>query len=302
MDRLAADRMFAQVVRKGSFSAAADRLGTSPGQASKLVSKLEEHLGVRLLNRTTRAIALTAEGEAYFTRIATILDEIDDLDDSLRDAGRDPRGTLRLTAPLTFGVNQLCPALADFARLHPGISLDVQFTDNIMGLAENGLDAAIRVGQPRDSALRARKLATMRIQIVAAPDYLAEHGTPAHPSDLAGHQIITDMNFARPDDWVFDQAGTALTLNLPGRLRFSNAEACVTAAAAGLGITRVPDFISARAIGAGRLSAVLSDYTAGESGIYAMTPPGRHMPSRLRLLLDFLRQRWGPDHRWGDHD
>lgn len=298
MDRLAAARMFLAVVRLGGFSAAAARQGISAGQASKLVSRLEAHLGVRLLNRTTRALAMTAEGEVYAARIGAILDELDDLDDSLREAGRNPEGQIRLTAPLTFGTVQLMPALADFAKAHPGIALDVQFTDSIMRLADHGFDAAIRVGQPQDSALKARKLGRMRIQIVAAPAYLDRRGTPRFPAQLAGHDIVTDTNFHHPDDWQFRQDGQPLSLSLPGRLRLANAEACVIAAEAGLGITRVPDFISAPAIRAGRLVPILGDHVEGEAGVHALTPGGRHMPSRLRLLLDFLRDRWGPDHDW----
>lgn len=300
MDRLAADRMFAQVVRLGGFSAAAKQLGTSPGQASKLVSWLEAHLGVRLLNRTTRAISPTAEGEAYYTRISAIIEQLDDLDDSLRDAGQNPRGQVRLTAPLTFGTVQLMPALADFARQHPGIGLEVHFTDSYMGLAEHGFDAAIRIGQPADSTLKARKLGVMRIQVVASLGYLKARGVPRRPADLAGHDIVTDLNFARPDAWNFRDMGEPVLLDLPGRLRFGNAEACVIAAEAGLGITRVPDFISAPAIRAGRLVEILAKYRDGESGVYAMTPSGRHMTSRLRVLLEFLRNRWGPDHDWSN--
>ncbi|MBC9247958.1 LysR family transcriptional regulator [Paracoccus sp. 11-3] len=298
MDRLSADRMFVQVVRQGSFAAAAQQLGVSSGQASKLVSALESDLGVRLLNRTTRATALTAEGETYFTRIAAILDQLDDLDGSLRDAGRTPKGTLRLTAPLTFGTVQLVPALADFAKLHPGILLDVQFTDSAMSLAEHGFDAAIRVGEPRDSALKMRKLAQIQVRFVAAATYLRMHGVPRRPEDLARHDIITDTNFARPDDWSF--GGDHPTLHLPGRLRFSNAEACVIACAAGLGIAHIPDFVSASAINDGRLIEVLKPYRPAPSGVYAITPAGRHMPSRLRVLIDFLLARWGPDHNWAD--
>lgn len=225
MDRLAADRMFVQVVRMGGFSAAAARAGVSPGQASKLVSRLESYLGLRLLTRTTRAISLTPEGEAYL---------------------------------------------------------------------------AIRAGQPRDSTLVGRKLAVMRIQVVAAPAYLAAHGTPQRPEDLRGHAIITDLNFAQPDDWQFQDSSRRVTLSLPGRLRFSNAEACVSAAIAGLGVTRVPDFIAAPAIRDGALTQLFALMTPQQVPIMAITPSGRHMPARVRLLVDFLRDRWGPDHRWDD--
>ncbi|MDN5569538.1 MAG: LysR family transcriptional regulator [Paracoccus sp. (in: a-proteobacteria)] len=300
MDRLAADRMFVQVVRLGGFSAAAARLGVSPGQASKLVSRLETHLGTRLLNRTTRAISLTAEGEAYLPGIAAILDQMDDLDDSLHETTTTPTGLVRLSAPLTFGIVQLMPALNDFARHHPGVTLQVDFTDSIVSLAEQGIDLAIRAGKLRDSTLTGRKLGVMRIQIVAAPTYLAQRGTPQTPDQMTGHDIITDLNFTQPDEWQFDQAGQRITLTLPGRLRFSNAEACVSAAAAGLGITRVPDFISAPAIRDGRLIALLPDCMPAELAIMAITPTGRHLPARVRLLVDFLRRRWGPDHNWAD--
>ncbi|MEO1911288.1 MAG: LysR family transcriptional regulator [Paracoccus sp. (in: a-proteobacteria)] len=300
MDRLAADRMFVQVVRMGGFSAAAARAGVSPGQASKLVSRLESHLGLRLLTRTTRAISLTPEGEAYLASIAAILDQLDDLDDSLRDAAANPSGLLRLTAPLTFGTVQLMPALNDFARAHPAVTLQVDFTDDIVSLAQQGVDLAIRAGQPRDSTLVGRKLAVMRIQVVAAPAYLAARGTPQQPEDLRGHAIITDLNFAQPDDWQFQDGSRRVTLSLPGRLRFSNAEACVSAAIAGLGVTRVPDFIAAPAIRDGALTQLFAPMTPQQVPIMAITPPGRHMPARVRLLVDFLRDRWGPDHRWDD--
>lgn len=292
--------MFVTVVRLGGFSAAAAQLGTSAGQASKLVSRLEAHLGVRLLNRTTRALTLTAEGETYLPRIAAVLDQIDDLDSNLQDAGQTASGQLRLTAPLTFGTIQLVPALADFAKAHPGIALHVQFTDDIMGLAEHGFDAAIRVGNPADSALMARKLGVLRTQIVAAPAYLAARGVPKQPSDLAGQDIITDLNYPRPDEWGFLVDGKPLVVHLPGRLRFTNAEACVTTAAAGLGITRVPNFASATAVSAGHLVEVLQDFREGQMAIHAITPAGRHMPSRLDLLIRFLRNRWGPDHDWAN--
>lgn len=299
MDRLGADRMFVQVVRLGSFSAAANQLGTSPGQASKLVSKLEEHLRVRLLNRTTRAVALTVDGESYFSRIAAILDQMDDLDDDLRSAGQMPGGLLRMTAPLTFGTVQLLPALSDFAKIYPGIRLDIQFTDSTLSLAEHGFDAAIRVGNLRDSSLRATRLGSTRVQMVASRSYLDRRGMPMLPKDLLTHDIICDSNFPQPDLWHFQKDGGEVTeIHLPGRLRFANAEACVIAATAGLGVTRVPDFVSAPAIRAGQLMPLLPDYQRHQFDIHVVSPAGRHMPSRLRLLIGFLRKRWGAGHDW----
>ncbi|MBK4214776.1 LysR family transcriptional regulator [Paracoccus caeni] len=300
MDRLDADRMFVQVVRLGSFSAAAKNLGTSPGQASKLVSKLEEHLRIRLLNRTTRAVTLTVDGERYFTRIAAILDQMDDLDDDLRSAGQMPGGLLRMTAPLTFGTMQLLPALADFAKIYPGIGLDVQFTDSVMSLAEHGYDAAIRVGNLRDSSLRATRLGRTHVQMVASRDYLARRGPPRQPADLRQHDIICDSNFPQPDQWAFFENDETTMITVNSRLHFANAEACIIAAANGLGITRVPDFVSAAAVKSGRLVAVLPEYQREGFDIHVLTPAGRHMPSRLRLLIDFLRKRWANGPNWAD--
>ncbi|MEY4696360.1 MAG: hypothetical protein RIT14_788, partial [Pseudomonadota bacterium] len=192
LDRLESDRMFVAVLDTGSFAAAAQRLGTSSGQASKLVSRLEASLGVRLLNRTTRALAPTEVGQAYYDRIRALLDDFDALDAQVKSRAATPQGRLRLTAPLTFGVVDLVPALNDFARLYPLIELDVSFTDRVVNLVDEGFDAAIRAGRAVDSTLIARKLCDMRTVVVASADYLRDRGRPAHPADLAQHACIID--------------------------------------------------------------------------------------------------------------
>ena len=296
MDRLNADRMFVEVARRGGFSAAASRLGCSPGQASKLVSALEAHLGVRLLTRTTRAVGLTPEGEDYLARIGAILDDLAELDETMRRQDDSPRGLLRLTAPLTFGTLCLMPALTAFATAHPAIRLDVDFTDSVVSLAENGLDAAIRVARPADPAGGHHLLGTTRVVAVASPAYLAARGRPARPQELAGHDIVTDTNFAHPDDWSFDGPGGARRLRLAGRMRLSNAEACMAAAIAGLGVARTPDFVAAAPLRDGRLERVLPDHDLGSRTVVAIAAQGRQMPPRLRLLIRFLQDRWADGH------
>lgn len=292
MDRLDCDRMFVAVMETGSFAAASQRLGTSSGQASKLVSRLEADLGVRLLNRTTRALSATEVGQAYFDRLRGILDEFDSLDALVKSTGTNPRGRLKLTAPLTFGIVQLVPALNAFALAFPEIDLDVSFSDRLVNLVDEGFDAAVRAGRPVDSSLVAKKLCGMSILPVASPDYLARHGTPAHPADLAAHDCIIDTNFRDPLQWRFTTPQGGVTVALRGRLRYSNAEACLQAAEMGLGIANVPDFVAAASLAAGRTRPVLAGLAEDFGGIYVVYPPGRHLAAKVRVLVDFLAARF----------
>lgn len=292
MDRLDCDRLFLAVMETGSFAAGARRMGLSSGQASKLISRLESELGVRLLNRTTRALSPTEVGQAYHDRIRAIIDDLDALDAQVKDRAATPRGRLRLTAPLTFGTLRLVPALNDFARLYPEIELDVSFTDRMVSLVDEGFDAAIRAGRVTDTSLIARKLCDMHTVVVASDAYLFTHGAPAHPTDLPRHQCIIDTNFRDPLLWRFRDGDAALTVPLTGRLRYSNAEACLQAAETGLGIAHVPDFVAAPSIAAGRTRTLLDRYREAPGGIYAMYPPGRHLAAKVRVLVDFLAARF----------
>lgn len=292
MPRLEPDRLFVAIIETGSLAGAARRLGLSSGQASKLLARLESDLGVRLLNRTTRALAPTEVGQAYYDRIRSILDDLDTLDAEVQDRATTPRGRLRLTAPLTFGTLRLVPALNDFARAYPLIDLDISFTDRMVNLVDEGFDAAIRAGRVADSSLIARKLCDMRTILVAAPAYLAARGTPAHPADLTGHSAIIDTNFRDPLIWRFQEKGQPLAIPLSPRLRYSNAEACLQAAEAGLGIAHVPDFVAGPSLAAGRTRSLLPDFAEPPGGIYALYPPGRHLAAKLRALVDFLADRF----------
>lgn len=285
MDRLQAERMFVKVVETGSFAAAARRLGTSSGQASKLVSRLETDLGVKLLNRTTRALSLTEAGQAYADRMRGILESFDDLTTELQNAATAPRGRIRLTAPLSFGTVRLAPVLARFAREYPEISLEVQFTDRIVNLVEEGFDAAVRVGRTTDSALVGRKLGTARMITVAAPRYLALRGRPVVPADLASHDCILDTNNREPGVWLYRQDTRA---HVSGRLIFSNATACLAAAEEGLGIAYLPDFVVQDQLLQDRVIEVLADWSEVSLGIHALWPGRRNLPRKLRVLVDFM--------------
>ena len=298
MDRLVCNRMFVAVMETGSFARAAERLGTSPGQASKLVSRLEAELGVRLLNRTTRALAATEAGRAYFERMRVLLADFDALEDAVRSTSSTPRGRLHITAPVSFGTRQLAPALIEFARKFPQIELDVSFSDRVVNLVDEGFDAAVRIGKPDDTSLVARRLCEARIVLGAAPAYLEKHGMPQTPDDIAAHDTIIDTNFRDPGIWRFRKPGGGeMTVEVSGRLRFSNADVCIAAAEAGLGIMRAPSFIAGPRFQAGTLEPLLRDCEEPPLAVYILYPPGRHLAIKVRVFVDFLvaHYRNGPE-------
>ncbi|MRX49510.1 LysR family transcriptional regulator [Paracoccus sp. S-4012] len=298
MDRLDSDRMFVAVMEAGSFTGGAERLGTSSGQASKLVSRLEAHLGVRLLNRTTRALSPTEAGQAYYDRVRVLLDELDSLDLAIRNDSGAPRGRLRLTAPLTFGGLELAPALNDFAARFQEIELDVSFSDRIVNLVDEGFDLAVRIGRPEDSSLVSRRLCGSRLVVVAAPAYLAERGAPRTPGDLAAHDCIIDTNFRDPGRWPFGRGAEARAVPVTGRIRYSNAEACLQAAKAGLGIACVPSFVAGAALRSARVERVLQAHEVEPFGVHALYPHSRHLAGKVRALVDFLAERYRGTPSW----
>lgn len=284
MDRLGPERMFLTVVETGSFAAAATRLGTGSGQASKLVARLEADLGVKLLNRTTRALSLTEAGQAYAERLRMLVEGLDDLQTEVQNAAISPRGLIRLAVPLSFGTTRLAPLLARFAVEYPEIALEVHFADRIVNLVEEGYDAAIRVGNPTDATLTGRKLGSAQLLVVASPAYLAAHPWPKVPEDLVQHSCIIDLNLREPYRWPF--RGGKVTVS--GRLAFSNATACLAATEAGLGIARIPDFIAETAVATGRVVPLLQDHELPPLGVHALYPSGRHLPAKLRVMVDFM--------------
>jgi DNA-binding transcriptional LysR family regulator len=299
MDRLDCDRTFVAVLETGSFSRAAARMGVSSGQASKLVSKLEADLGVRLINRTTRALSATEAGQAYYERLKGLIEEFDALDAAVRSVAGIARGRLRLTAPLTFGTMQLAPDLIEFAKAYPEIELDVNFTDRVVNLIEEGFDVAVRVGGPADSSLIARRLAEVRIVTAASPGYLRARRAPEAPADLVDHACIIDTNFRDPLIWRYRVNGETIGVPVKPRARFSNAEACLKAAEAGLGIVRLPNFAVAHSVKSGALTPLLQDFSYGPpGGVFVLYPPGRGLALKVRALIDFLAKRYRGGAPW----
>nr|WP_283105131.1 LysR family transcriptional regulator [Shewanella dokdonensis] len=293
------DRMFVAVMEVGSFSGAAARMGTSSGQASKLISRLEQELGVQLFKRSTRALAATDVGQAYYQRIKSLLEEYDTLDASVRNIATNPSGKLTISVPVTFGATQLTRRLIEFAQKYPQIELDVRYADRLVDLVEEGFDLALRIGKLDDSSLIARRLTDISVITVAAPGYLAIKGTPQHWQQLAEHDCIIDSNFRDPLHWRFmDEQQQLQLLRVHGRFSFSNTEVCLQAACAGLGVTQLPSFVATAALRHGDVVPLLSAYDMPPLQLYAVYPPAKHLALKSRVLIDFLLQTFSGKPKW----
>jgi DNA-binding transcriptional LysR family regulator len=284
---------FVRAVDLGGFSAAARELSLSPSAVSKLVSRLEERLGVRLLNRTTRHLALTPEGEAYFARSQRIMSDIADAESEVAGFRERPRGKLRLNVGVALGLHQLSQVLPEFYARYPEIEVDLTITDRKIDLIEHGADVVVRVGPLDDSTLVAKKICDFERVICASPAYLARHGTPKLPEDLLKHNCIT---FSEPRSlrrWPFDTAKGMRTIEVRGNLLADNAESLLQAAVQGVGITRLADVIAGDAVRAGLLKPVLVDCHHVEPvPLYAVWPHGRHRSPKVVALVDFLVEKF----------
>jgi DNA-binding transcriptional LysR family regulator len=297
MDRLDSMRIFVRVAELGSFSAVARQMEVARSVVTRQVAALEAQLGVKLIVRSTRSLALTSAGEAYLARCREILDLVDAAEDGLAEEGAIARGHLRISVPLSFGLRHLVPLMLDFERTYPEISLDLDFTDRPVNLIEEAIDLAIRITGNLDPHNVARRIGSSRLMVLASPDYLKRHGEPSHPLDLADHECLMYLP-SQGGGWTFMIDGRPTVFPVRGRLRANNGDGLVEAAARGLGITCQPSFIAASAIEAGRLRVILDDYPMPELGIYAVFPSNRFIPHRVRLLVDYLIERIGSRPYW----
>ena len=293
MDRLDSMGIFVKVAEQGSFSAAARALGRSKSAVSKHVTALEERLGVRLLNRTTRRLALTEVGLAFRDSAARLVAEIDDLETLAGRHSVEPRGTLKVAAPMSFGITCLAPLLPEFLACHRHLEVTLSLNDRVVDLLEEGFDLAVRVGTLGDSALIARRLASASSVCAASPAYLEASGAIDHPEDLRGHNCLRYTYGRSPDVWPFERDGERLAVRVTGNCRANNGDALIAAAVADLGVVRVPDFIAAPALEQGRLVPVLTAWQIREIPIHAVFPPHRHASAKLRVFLDHLIERLG---------
>ena len=280
--------VFVRVVDAGSFTAAAHGQGTTTSSVSKRVAQLEDRLGVRLLDRTTRKVALTEAGGAFYERCVRILADVEDAELAVTTLGGRPRGTLRVSAPVTFGEVHVAPRMALFLARYPDLRVDLSLSDRYVSLVEEGFDVAVRIGQLADSSLVARKLCGAGVVVCASPAYLAEHGTPNLPAELLQHNCLRYTLVSPQQEWRFHGTNGEFSVPVRGNFDSNHGGAMREAVLRGLGIARLPDFIVADALAQGTLRSLLDGYRAPDLGVFAVHPAGKHPPPKVTALIDFL--------------
>ena len=293
MDLVDGMRVFVASVETGSFSGAAARLGISPKLASKYMAELEARLGAQLLHRTTRRLGLTVAGEQLMAQVPEWLDQLDDIQTSLREAKRGLSGTIRVSAAVTHGEMVLAPLMRRFRETHPELTIDLRLSDQFVDLASAGIDIAIRIGQLDDSALIARKLGQIRLIMVASPGYLARVGRPDSTTELTAHICIRDTNMRGDGAWPLEHGGQLVRVPVSGHFMVNSARVARDLAVEGEGIAFCPDYVVRNSITEGLLEEVLPDALGPQLDIHAVHLPRRRLPRRTRAILDFLVQRLG---------
>lgn len=285
---LARIRAFVQVFDAGGFSAAARQHGRSKALLSKYVTDLEDYLGARLMNRTTRKLSLTEAGEAYYREASQLLQQLEDLDATISEHTAEPRGLVRVSGPRNFGETTLAPAVFAFLRQNPRVSIDLRLEDRFVDLVEEGIDVALRISVLTDSSLISRKIADIRHTIYAAPALIEKHGTPRAPDDLRGLPCIIDTNMPNQTSWRFLDKGRLLNVQVSGPVRVNSPVASMQAALAGLGFAILPAYLAEPHVGMGQLVAVLADRMPEGPSLSAVYPHRRHLAGKVRALIDFL--------------
>lgn len=294
MDRLTAMEVFVCVADEGGFTAAADRLGLSKSFVSKRVLALERHLGVRLLNRTTRRLSLTEAGTRFYERGQRILEDLYDAERWVSDLNARPRGVLKINVPVSFGSQHLGPALPAFLARYPELQVDVTLNDRMVDLVNEGYDAAIRITRLEDSSLIARRLASCESWLCAAPSYLEAYGRPRAAGDVTKHNCLVYAYARQSGEWrLTDPRGVEHRLNVHGNLTANNGALLLAAAVQGTGLVLMPDFIAHDAVADGRLERLLSDHTTPELTVNVVYPYTRHVSAKLRVFVDFVVERFG---------
>lgn len=293
MDQLAGMLAFVRVVEEGSFTAAAKSLGLPKSTVSRQVSSLEERLGARLLHRTTRRIHLTEAGQAYFDRCARVISELEDAEKAVSELHEAPRGTLKLTAPVTFGQLFLTEVIAEYLQRFPDVRLDLNLSDRTVDLVEEGFDLAIRIGRLADSSLVVRKLGTSRMCICASPGYLEKEGTPTNIPELEQHNAL--LYTYQAVGWKLKGGKVAA---VHGRLTTNSGEVLRAAAVRGLGVAYVPSFYVGADLAAGRLVSVMEDQIEQGSGVFAVYPPNHQPPAKVRSFVDLAVERFAGGQQW----
>ncbi|MCG6871702.1 MAG: LysR family transcriptional regulator [Gammaproteobacteria bacterium] len=301
MDRFSELEAFVRVADTGSFTAAADQLELAKSAVSRRIAELEARLGVQLFSRSTRRVRLTDTGQGFYEHATGILADLAEAECRASQQHGELAGRLRLALPHSFGLRHMEPAIEAFCSRHPGVRFDLDFSDRRVDLLQEGIDLAIRIGRLEDSSLIARRLFEARTVVCASPEYLATHGTPARPEELADHAGLVYTNLANPDRWSWwDDAGTRHQVQVPVQLSANSGDFLCAAAAAGRGVTVPPTFIAWEYLRRGELVPLLQDFRWPVSPAYAVYPPTRHLSYRVRAFIDFLAERFAGVPYWDD--
>jgi len=299
MDRFEEMQTFVQVVEAGSLSAAAERMDIAKSAVSRRLADLESRLGVQLLNRTTRRINLTDSGRQFYQRCQGLLANLEEAEQQVSHVHTELRGTIKIAAPLSFGIQHLSPVLNDFLKEHPELNLDINLNDHMLNLMDEAVDLGIRIGNLDDSSLIARRLAPSRLVLCASPEYLKKHGVPQHPEDLKHHIGLSYSNISENQLWGFIQPdGSQVSVRVPVRMRANNGDILLQAGIDGLGLLSTTTFIGYQAIKKGLLIPILCDYKIKEASVYAIYPAQRYLPAKVRILIDYLVERFGDTPYW----
>jgi DNA-binding transcriptional LysR family regulator len=298
IERMRDIHAFVHVAEAKSFTAAAERLSLSRSAVGKSVLRLEDRLGVRLLQRTTRSVSLTGEGAVFLERCIRIVADLDEAEMSMLSHSQTPRGRLRLELPVSFGRLHVLPIVNQFMSKWPEISVNVSFSDRFVDLIDEGVDLAIRLGGSDDSRLMTRLLAPHRLVTCASPEYLEKHGAPANIEELAYHSCLAFVHGGRAGDWRFNVGGQVRTVAVNGRFSSTNAEALRDATVAGYGIARLATFLIDNDLRSGRLVPFLAEYSTDGPAVRAVYPSSRHLSPKVRALIDELLTAWRPEPPW----
>lgn len=297
MDIVSAMRVFVSVVDAGSFAGAAARLDVSRAMASKQVAGLEDHLGTRLLNRTTRRLSLTEAGTDFYQRSVQILADVEEAEQAAGNMAAEPRGVLKLSMPLAYGLHRFGPIVSAYSTRYTHVRLDLSLSDRKVDLVEEGYDLAIRIGKLPESGLIARKLGEVQSIVVGAPDYLKRHGTPATPDELARHACLGYSLASTVDEWRLQGPGGVVAVHCAGPVKADNGDMLRLVALSGAGLIFQPRFIVEEDVRAGRLVRVLPEFASEELGVYALYPSRRHLSAKVRTFVDFLAAELAEDRR-----
>lgn len=299
MDKLTRIKVYVNVVETGSFTAASERMGISRATASQYVAQLEEHLGGRLLNRTTRHVSTTESGRIYFERCKDILDNLEEADDLVSGLSGIPKGTLRISVPSVFAERHVVPLISEFTRIYPEVKVELMVSDRYVDLVYEGYDLAIRVTKIEDSDLIARRLACCHHVIIASPDYLKNKPPLLTPDDLKNHSCLL-YSYTTGAKWPFFKYGKDYSVKVLPVMTSNNPEVLLEAAINGMGITIMPTFIASDAIRRGDLQTVLDDYESLKLDIYAVYTSRHYLPTKIRVFIDFMKERINDPPYW-DH-